>query len=135
MVQPKDTTINGKVCLGVLQQKLEPHMTILGCTHFQHDGAPCNKGAAVTQWINQQGIQLLGPWPGSSPDLNPIENLWTKMKQKVAEQQPTSADSLVQAIMHVWTTEITQEYCEALVSSMPSRIKAVLDNRGRYSKY
>ena len=110
-------------------------MNILGSTVFQHDGAPCHRAAAVSRWLAGQGIEVLGPWPGSSPDLNPIENLWTTMKQKVAEEQPTSAQSLINAIKRVWTNELTVEYCEALVSSMPARIKAVLENKGRYCKY
>jgi hypothetical protein len=132
---PKNTTINGAVYLSILQDKLQLHMNNHGCTIFQHDGAPCHRTAAVSRWLTQQGMEVLGPWPGSSPDLNPIENLWTIMKQKVTEQQPTSAESLINAIKRVWTNEITAEYCATLVSSMPARIKAVLENKGRYTKY
>ena len=31
-------------------------------------------------------------WPGSSPDLNPIKNLWSLMKNKVSEKHPTNLD-------------------------------------------
>lgn len=100
---PKDTTITGAVYLSILQDKLQLHMNNLGCTIFQHDGAPCHRTAAVSRWLTQQGIEVLGRWPGSSLDLNPIENLWTIMKEKVAEQQRTSAESLINAITRVWT--------------------------------
>ena len=132
---PKNTTINGQVYLGILQEKLPPHMNILNCTTFQHDGAPCHRTAAVTNWLRQEGIELLGPWPGSSPDLNPIENMWIVMKQKVVQKHPTSEASLIQAIKDVWATEITQEYCLSLASSMPARIKAVLASKGQCTKY
>uniref|UniRef100_A0A4W5JVL6 small monomeric GTPase n=1 Tax=Hucho hucho TaxID=62062 RepID=A0A4W5JVL6_9TELE len=29
----------------------------------------------ITKWLGEQNIDILGPWPGNSPDLNPIENL------------------------------------------------------------
>ncbi len=29
----------------------------------------------ITKWLEEQNIDILGPWPGNSPDLNPIENL------------------------------------------------------------
>jgi transposase len=132
---PKNTTINGQVYLSILQDKLETHMGILNCTTFQHDGAPCHRAATVTRWINGQGINILGPWPGSSPDLNPIENLWMYMKRKVAEEHPTSEVSLVEAIKRVWVNHISPAYCETLVNSMPGRLKAVLANKGQYSKY
>jgi len=85
--------------------------------------------------VESQGAELLAPWPGSSPDLNPIENLWVIMKQKVARTNPTSEQALIEAIKRVWVTDITPEYCENLAASMPARIKAVLDNKGYHSKY
>ena len=47
------------------------------CTIFMQDVAPC----AV--------ISLL-EWSGNNPDLNPVENLWTIVKDKVAYKQPSS---------------------------------------------
>jgi transposase len=132
---PKNTTINGPVYLSVLQDKLVPHMQIHNCTIFQHDGAPCHRTKAVGRWLEQEGIEVLGPWPGSSPDLNPIENLWTLMKRHLSEKNPTSENSLKDAIKQVWTRNISVQYCETLAISMPARIKAVLANKGQHTKY
>ena len=39
-------------------------------------------------------------WPGSSPDVNPIKNLWCIMKNKVSEKHPTSLDGgILEALM------------------------------------
>ena len=46
---PKNTTINAAVYLGILKDKLTPHMRILRSTVFQHDGAPCHKAGTVTR--------------------------------------------------------------------------------------
>jgi hypothetical protein len=27
----------------------------------------------ITKWLGEQNINILGPWPGNSTDLNPIE--------------------------------------------------------------
>ena len=132
---PKNTTVNGAVYLQILQDKLLPHMRQLRSTTFQHDGAPCHRTATVTQWLADQNVDVLGPWPGSSPDLNPIENMWVLMKEKVAQTNPTSEKSLKEAITIVWEEEITQAHCERFAKSMPARIKAVLANRGRYTRY
>ena len=40
-------------------------------------------------------------WPGNSPELNPIENLWAKMKDLVAEKQPSGGKALIQTIKEV----------------------------------
>jgi len=132
---PKNTTINGAVYLSILQDKLIPHMNILNCEVFQHDCAPCHRTGTVSRWLESQGVEVLGPWPGSSPDLNPIENLWVIMKQKVSQTNPTSEQTLIEAIKQVWVTDITPAYCKSLVASMPERIKAVLKNKGYHSKY
>ena len=36
-------------------------------------------------------------WPGNSPNLNPIENLWATMKRKLGEM-----DEMIRAIKKVW---------------------------------
>lgn len=132
---PKDTTINGQVYLQILKDKLPPFMAIHQTTIFQHDGAPCHKTKAVSEWLDSQGYAVLGPWPGNSPDLNVIEHVWVTMKRKVASLNPTSADDLLNKIKEVWVTEITQDSCKKLVHSMPNRISEVLRNKGRHSKY
>ena len=110
-------------------------MGILGSSVFTHDGAPCHRTATVTRWPADEDIEVLGPWPGLSPDLNPIENLWTVMKQKVSGLNPTSEKSLTEANKKIWVTEITPAYCEKLAKSMPTRIRAVLAVRGQHTKY
>ena len=92
-LMPKGTTINSKVYLKILKEKLQPHMNILGCSIFQQDGAPVHTAKIVKTWLQQQGIELLD-WPGSSPDLNVIENCWTVVKREVAKLKPVSASYL-----------------------------------------
>ena len=110
-------------------------MGIHNCDTFQHDGAPCHQTKAVKDWLAQSNIELLSPWPGNSPDLNPIENCWLLLKRKVAVRNPTSLKELRHAITSVWVTEITPEYCEKLCLSMPSRIALVIANKGLHTKY
>jgi len=41
----------------------------------------------MKSWLKQNRIPLLEPWPGNSPDLNAIENVWTVLKQKVSRHK------------------------------------------------
>lgn len=67
--------------------------------------------------------------PIMSPDLNPIEHLWGILKLKVEEQKVSNIHQLYDVIMKEWK-RIPVAPSEALVKSMPKRIKAVLENNG-----
>ena len=101
---------------------------------FQHDGAPCHRAVSVKRLLEDFGIKVLSPWPGNSPDLNPIENLWSILKQKVDKKQPTATGDLEAIISQEWNS-ISINPTKKLVSSMPRRIKEVLRKRGQHCKY
>lgn len=130
----KNTTMNGDKYLQLLKDKLELHMGVHNCSIFMHDGAPCHTSKKVKTYLADTGVRVLD-WPGNSPDLNPIENLWTLLKNKVAEKQPSSAPDMIAAIKSVWVSEITPDYCKKLIHSMPRRLEAVIKNGGGHTKY
>ena len=90
------TTMDGEKDVKVLQEKLQLHMTVYQCDIFMHDGAPCHRSRVVKKLFGEKNIRQLD-WPGNSPDLNSIENLWMLLKNKVSEKKPTNAKSLVTA--------------------------------------
>ena len=109
-------------------------MEIGRCTVFQQDNAPCHVSKMSKKRFSDNSVELLD-WPGNGPDLNPIENLWQIVKNKLQTKSLNSRDNLKREISRVWYLEITKEVCENLVSSMPRRIKAVLENKGFSTKY
>lgn len=132
---PPGETITAATYQSILEEKLLPFRDIQQVEYFLHDGAPCHMAKSVTKWLREHRIPVIGPWPGSSPDLNPIENLWVQMKKKVAASNPTSAADLKEAIRRVWVTETSLEACKILARSMPKRIASVLAAKGRSTKY
>lgn len=132
---PQGQTITAAAYRGILEEKLVNFQRIYNVEYFQHDGAPCHTAKVVTKWLADKGVSVIAPWPGSSPDLNPIENLWNTMKCKVAAHNPTSFDNLKEVVKRVWVEETLQDYCRALARSMPSRIAAVLAAKGYHTKY
>ena len=134
-IMPKNTTITAKIYLEILQDRLQTHKGIHNATHFQHDGAPVHTAKIVKAWLECNNIQMLVPWPGSSPDLNIIENCWTLLKSEVSKRNPKSHQDLINTIKEVWIKEITPDYCEKLARSMPKRIIEVIKNKGYASKY
>ena len=77
----KGQPMNATRYIDVLDSHLLPDMKIHGCMTFQQDSAPSHKAKAVTMWLQAKNVKVL-QWPGNSPDLNLIENLWTLVKKK-----------------------------------------------------
>ena len=60
---------------------------------FIDDGAPVHRAKIVNSWTEHHIISSL-PWSPYSPDLNPIENCWAVIKQRL-QSNPLSIESVV----------------------------------------
>ena len=89
--------MNGQQYLAMLKEKISLTMSLHETTTFMHDGAPCHKAKIVTKWLNDNRIRVLH-WPGNSPELNPIENLWLIIKNKVECHDTGSLPKLTEAM-------------------------------------
>lgn len=102
---------------------------------FMHDGAPCHKGKRVTEFLRSNKIEVLS-WPGNSPDMNPIENIWSVLKAEIAKQTITNKQQLLENVISVWARDDKiSSKCETLVHSMPSRVEALIKAKGSFTKY
>ena len=90
-------------------------------THLQDD-----------HWFTEEAEGKGVDWPSMSPNLNPIEHLWGILKRKV--RKVSNIRKLRDVVMEEWKS-IPVATCEALVNSIPRRVKAVLDNDGVHTKY
>lgn len=54
---------------------------------FQQDNAPSYTAYIVSEALIELGIEVM-EWLPISPDHNPIENLWTLLKQKIYQIRP-----------------------------------------------
>jgi transposase len=88
----------------------------------------------ITVLKENWGLKSLN-WPGNSPDLNPIENLWGIMKQKLRGKKACNIEELKKVICNVWENDVTQEMIDNLYESLPKRVLAVIKNKGDSTKY
>lgn len=101
---------------------------------FMQDNAPPHRSNFAKKWITENSIKVL-EWPPTSPDFNPIENLWDHMDKELRHMKPTNLDELQQMIQEVWS-KITNAQCQKLVDSMPRRMaKCIRSSGGSFSQY
>lgn len=99
---------------------------------FQQDSAPAHTAASTRQFLKRRKIEIL-PWCGNSPDLNPIENVWSQVA-RTADYSATTADELFANVRRAWLNT-PLSYIRRLYHSMPRRVAEVIKRRGGSTKY
>ena len=73
-------------------------------------------------------------WPSYSPDLNPLENVWGYLKKEIAKKRIRTLVELEEALQELWNT-LSNEYLRALISSVPKRVRLVIEKNGNRVPY
>ena len=102
---------------------------------FMQDNAPCHKTKLISDFLARKQVSVLN-WPPSSPDMNPIENLWSIIKKRRYKKFgiPATKYDLIEQIFTIWE-EIDLELCQKLAKSVKKRLEEVIRLNGRPTKY
>src|SRR2546423_13698210 len=110
---------------------------------FQQDNAPTHTAHVTQHYLQQQGFVVMKS-PPCSPDMNPIEHLWAVLKRELFRHFPETSDlpggpdavkgALAERLAIVWA-DIGTDTMNALIDSMPTRVQALIDAKGWYTKY
>ena len=76
----------------ILEDYLKPSMDVFKANstwQFQQNNAPCHTARSIKQCIEEKRLNRMS-CPARSPDLNPIENLWSWMDCKLQKSKPTN---------------------------------------------
>jgi len=103
---------------------------------FQQDNDPKHTAASVKEWLSSQEFEVM-EWPAQSPDLNPIENMWAILKNRLYrdyERPPKGMIEHWERIAETWY-KITKEECQKVIDTMPDRCQQVIAKKGYWIDY
>lgn len=110
----------------------------MGTWVLQQDNDPTHKiaGEAIKDWNYKKvsSVKLMANWPPNSPDLSPIENLWSMVQARV-NAQGCENFTCFKAAVEKELRNTPKEVLESLVMSMPKRMKKVIEAGGDRIKY
>ena len=109
---------------------------------FQQDNSKIYKTQAVKDWFKRNKVNLF-PHPAYSPDLNPIENVQSLLKDRLNKRPRKSLGEGVNlksieafklAIQEEWIA-ISQKAIDNCILSIPRRWEVVKIAKGYQTKY
>jgi transposase len=100
---------------------------------FQQDNDPKHTARLVQQRFADLNMPILR-LPSQSPDMNPIENLWSILDKKCSMRKCNSEAQLYEVLAAAWN-KLPADLLQRLVESMLNRIQAVIEADSGHTKY
>ena len=106
---------------------------------LQQDGAQCHVDPKTSRYLAREKIDFYscgrsGDYPAQSPDMNPIEHVWSWMKNQLVKMKCETLKELQAELTRLWNS-IPQQLIDNLYASMPRRWEEVIANNGGWTSY
>jgi hypothetical protein len=96
--------------------------------HWMQDGAPAHTAQSTIDFLTPE-MQILAGWPANSPDLNPIEMLWSIIGHRLAGKEFATLDALFAEVKRIWD-QLDQGMIDRLVDDFWRRCDLVIACNG-----
>jgi transposase len=100
---------------------------------LQQDNDPKHRSCLAKNFLQKEVPETID-WPSNSPDVNPVENLWSILKRRVEKRKPSNLDELNQFLHEEWKI-IDLSILNNLIKSMKTRCLALINSKGERINY
>lgn len=128
----KKQRINSQIYIKVIKKAIQEIKKIYKKKEwfFIQDNAPIHKSKITMKFFKNRKIHLI-EWPRRSPDLNPIEMVWSYLKFKVEQRTPKKKEELIKFIIEEWDS-ITLLQIRNFINHMKKELINVMSNNGGF---
>ena len=129
--------LTGELYVNILSQTLLPTASQLyprGKWAYIQDNDPKHTSKKAVSFVEKNVPEAIF-LPPRSPDLNPIENVWSEVGEMVAAKEPKTVAEMKKEIKKAWKQVVSAELRESLMDTMPERLKEVRRRRGAQTHY
>ena len=88
------------------------------------DNDPKHTSRVAKTWMHRNMEKQMFDWPSQSPDLNPIENLFAWLKQRLGRKRFRTLEELKSEVIVLWES-ITPDMLKPYYKPMKHRCEAV----------
>ena len=119
-------TLNALNYQEILGQSLLPAAQDLfgdgeGAWELQQDKATCHTARSTREWLEENDIVVLDAWPTKGDDINPMENLWAILDERLQRRRYTTLAGLKKVLREEWDL-LGQNIIDNLIDSIPGRL-------------
>ncbi|KAL4499102.1 hypothetical protein ABPG72_017004 [Tetrahymena utriculariae] len=121
-------SLNKEVYQEILEKRMEEMESLYpDGFEFMHDNHPVHSSLEI--WGEEQGLNIID-FPPYSPDLNPIENLWAVLKNKVAADNPKTYKQLEDSLYKNWEILTQIDTLRPFIEGLQNRYSMCIENKG-----
>src|SRR5271154_2007902 len=114
---PSTARMNSQGYYDILRDTVIPFQTRTQTRRFflQQDNTPAHISKFTREFFYANSLKTF-EWPANSPDLNPIENIWSILKRNVSERTPTNLTELSQVASEEWQKISAEMVCKTILT-------------------